>query len=154
MSHSRPRYTPRRKILQEGGSEAAACRTSVVASQEVAADLWTGPRSSLQSSLRRYSEPGGESSVTVKPQGHLRSPPGANRRTTQRALRTFVDEEAGVDEQPVTIFLRRLQRQRGGQLVLQEGQRHPLLQVVGGGGEAGRQATSTAAGGGDTQMFV
>lgn len=34
------------------------CRTSVVGSQDVAADLWTGPRSSLQSSLRRYSEPG------------------------------------------------------------------------------------------------
>lgn len=41
--------------------------------------------------------------------------------------RTFADEEAGVDEQPVTVFRRRLQRQSRRQLVLQEGQRHALL---------------------------
>lgn len=111
-------------ILKEGGSETAGRCTSVVASQDVAADLWTGPRSSLQSSLRRYSEPGGKSKVTVKV---TVKPPAANRRLTKLEFRTFVDQEAGVDEQPVTIFLRRLQRQRGRQLVLQEGQRHALL---------------------------
>lgn len=57
----------------------------------------------------------------------------------KKILITFIDEEAGVDEQPVPILLRRLQHQSGRQLVLQEGHGHALLQVVGGGGEAGRQ---------------
>lgn len=57
---------------------------------------------------------------------------------------TFIDQEAGVDEQPVAILLRRLQGQGGRQLVLQEGECHALLQVVGGGGEAGCQAPGAA----------
>lgn len=59
---------------------------------------------------------------------------------------TFVDQEAGVDQQPVAVLVLRLQRQCCRQLVLQEGQRHALLQLVGGGGQAGRQPTGTAGG--------
>lgn len=65
-------------------------------------------------------------------------------------LGTFVDEEAGVYEQPVAILLCWLQGQSRRQLILQEGQRHALLQVVGGGREAGRQPASTA---GDHREF-
>lgn len=59
-------------------------------------------------------------------------------------MSTFIDQEAGVDEQPVAILLRRLQSQRRRQLILQEGKRHALLQVVRRGGEAWRQSTGTA----------
>lgn len=64
-------------------------------------------------------------------------------------FRTFVDEESGIDEHPVAILLRRLQSQSRRQLVLQEGQRHALLQVVRGGGQPGRQPASAAG----TAMF-
>ena len=121
-------------------------------SQDVAADLWTGPSSSLQSSLRRNSEPGGTKTHKLSEEAPVsshfiytvtRSSVVVFSDETE-TFRTFVDEEPGVDEQPVTILPRRLQRQSRRQLVLQEGQRHALLQVVRRGGQTGRQATSTA----------
>lgn len=124
----------------ESDSTSTRCHTRVVGSQDVAADLWTGPSSSLQSSLRRYSEPGEKHQHTAG----VRVKPSVCSCDIMWQFSTFVDEETGVDEQPVAILLCGLQRQSRCQLILQEGQRHALLQVVRGGGQAGCQTTSTA----------
>lgn len=51
---------------------------------------------------------------------------------------TLVNKEAGVDEQPVSVLISGVEDESGGELILQEGQSHHLLNVMRRGQETRR----------------